>query len=239
MSAFPLVRSAILSGSIIAALAIAISPSATIDTQAQGDARFFAETNFRVANDKFWDFFQRRGATRTFGFPVSREFMFRGQQVQFFQRAVMQSSPNGVQILNILDDGLLPYTQVNGSTFPSANPSVVDSTPPPGSADYANKITDFTRRTAPDTWQGMPVNFYRAFSTTVTYADAFPNRDGSESLLPLLNLELWGAPTSEPARDPNNNNFVYQRFQRRIAHYDDACKCTQGILLGDMLKSVI
>ncbi|MFN0071633.1 MAG: hypothetical protein ACKVVP_09130, partial [Chloroflexota bacterium] len=42
-----------------------------------------------------------------------------------------------------------------------------------------------------------------------------------------------------PARDPNNNNFVYQRFQRRIAHYDDACKCTQGILLGDMLKSVI
>ena len=59
------------------------------------------------------------------------------------------------------------------------------------------------------------MNFFRTFSTTVTYADAFPNRDGPESLLPLLNLELWGAPTSEPARDPKNNNFVYQRFQRR------------------------
>ena len=70
-------------------------------------------------------------------------------------------------------------------------------------------------------------------------SDAFPNREGPESLLPLINLEIWGAPTSEPARDPRNSNFVYQRFQRRIAHYDDTCKCTQGILLGDILKSVI
>ncbi len=40
-------------------------------------------------------------------------------------------------------------------------------------------------------------------------------------------------------RDPNNDNFVYQRFQRAIAHYDHTCRCTQGILLADALKSVL
>ena len=51
--------------------------------------------------------------------------------MQFFQRAVLQESPNGVQIMNILDDGLLPYTHVNGSTFPAASTSVVKETPAP------------------------------------------------------------------------------------------------------------
>jgi hypothetical protein len=229
----------VLGGALLLAGTLALVPSTSTQTEAQADARFFSETNYRITNEKFWDFFQRRGATRTFGFPVSREFTFRGQKVQFFQRAVLQEAPNGVQVMNILDDGLMPYTQVNGSTFPKASESIVKNTPPPGSADYANAITEYARQVAPDTWEGMPVNFFRTFSTTVTYSDAFPNRDGPESLLPLINLELWGAPTSEPARDPNNNNFVYQRFQRRIAHYDDTCKCTQGALLGDILKSLI
>src|SRR5215217_4888899 len=226
-------------GALVSAVLLMLAPSTSLETEAQEDARFFSETNYRVANDKFWDFFQHRGATRTFGFPVSREFAFRGQMVQFFQRAVLQEGPNGVQVMNILDDGLMPYTHVNGSTFPAASTTVVKETPPPGSSNYANSITEYTSRVAPDTWEGLPVNFFRTFSTTVSYADAFPTRDGPESLLPLFNLEIWGAPTSEPARDPKNNNFVYQRFQRRIAHYDDTCKCTQGALLGDILKSLI
>jgi hypothetical protein len=55
----------------------------------------------------------------------------------------------------------------------------------------------------------------------------------------LLNLEIWGLPTSKPARDPANNNFVYLRFQRGVMHYDASCTCTQGLLLADALKAVI
>ncbi len=52
-------------------------------------------------------------------------------------------------------------------------------------------------------------------------------------------LELWGFPTSQPARDPNNHNFIYQRFQRGILHYDATSGVTRGILLGDAFKSVL
>jgi hypothetical protein len=58
-------------------------------------------------------------------------------------------------------------------------------------------------------------------------------------LLPLMDLELWGAPTSKPARDPHDPNFIYQRFQRGIMHYDKGCSCTQGLLLADYFKALL
>ena len=73
----------------------------------------------------------------------------------------------------------------------------------------------------------------------MTLADAFPDGGGNAGLLMLLNLEIWGLPTSKPARDPGNNNFVFLRFQRGVMHYDASCKCTQGLLLADALKAVI
>src|SRR5437870_4628960 len=69
--------------------------------------------------------------------------------------------------------------------------------------------------------------------------DFFQHRDGPARLLPLLNLQSWGAPPSKPMRDPKTNTFVSLRFQRGIMHYDDGCKCTQGLLLGDYLKALI
>jgi hypothetical protein len=39
--------------------------------------------------------------------------------------------------------------------------------------------------------------------------------------------------------DPNNSNFVYQRFQRGIMHHDASTGVTRGILLADYLKSVL
>src|SRR5207302_1540432 len=51
--------------------------------------------------------------------------------------------------------------------------------------------------------------------------------------------EIWGAPTSKPARDPHNPNFIYQRFQRGIMHYDKGCSCTQGLLLADYFKALL
>jgi len=217
-----------------------VSPGAVAGAPAQqSSARFFAETGFRISNDDFWNFFQRRGGLRTFGYPTSREMVFQGFPVQFFQRAVMQRGADGVQTVNLLDDGLLPYTTINGSTFPAADPQIAKEAPAPNDPQYSAKVIEFTKKYAPDTFDGLPVNFFKTFSTTVTYNDAFPNGDGPASLLPLVNLQIWGAPTSKPMRDPKNNNFVYLRFQRGIMHYDDGCKCTQGLLLGDYLKSVI
>ncbi len=216
-----------------------LPPSLGVGRAQQGDPRLFAETGYRVSQDEFWDFFQRRGGLKTFGYPVSREFTLQGFTVQFFQRTIMQLGPSGVRTLNLLDQGLLPYTTINGSTFPPADPAVIAATPTPTGADYASRVVEFTRQTAPDSWEGLPVNFFKTFSETVSYEQAFPAAEGPRSLLPLINLEIWGAPTSQPTRDPNNRNFVYQRFQRGVMHYDDACKCTQGLLLADYLKAVM
>jgi polysaccharide biosynthesis protein PslG len=203
----------------------------------QSDPRYFAETGFRIGNDRFWDFFQRRGGVRTFGYPASREHTLMGFRVQFFQRAVMQLSPDGsVRLLNLLDDGLLPYTTINGSTFPAPDPLVIASTPRTTDPNYAEAIAAFVQQLAPDEWDGLPVSFYQAFRSTISADTAGVAGPGMQL---LLNLEVWGAPTSHPMRDPTNHQFVYQRFQRGIAHYDQACGCTNGILLADALKSVI
>lgn len=205
----------------------------------QQDPRFFAETGYRISNDEFWKFFQGRGGSKTFGLPTSRDVTFKGFTVQFFQRAVMQIGPNGVETLNLLEDGLLPYTTMNGSTFPAPDQNLIKQAPSPNDPQYGAKIIDFVKEQAPDTWEGLPVNFAKTFNGTVSYDDAFPRGEGSAGLLPLFNLQIWGAPTSKPTRDPKNNNFVYLRFQRGIMHYDDGCKCTQGLLLGDYLKGLI
>src|SRR5690349_22540154 len=177
---------------LAAILLMALTASSTA-TIAQGDPRFFSQTNFRVDNDAFWSFFQGRGGVRTFGYPVSRTFKLDGFPVQIFQRIVVQLQPDGsVATLNLLDPGLMPYTRINGSTFPAPDPAVVSQTPPVSDPDYANKIIQFTQANAPDVFQGNNVNFFQTFSNTVTYDDAFPNGDGPESLVPLFNLQIWG-----------------------------------------------
>ncbi len=75
---------------LVAAMLVMTPAAAAGSPAGQGDGRFFAETGFRIANDDFWNFFQRRGGLRTFGYPTSREMVFQGFPVQFFQRAVMQ-----------------------------------------------------------------------------------------------------------------------------------------------------
>src|SRR5438132_9817289 len=100
-------------------------------TPSTSDPRFFSQTGFRIDTDAFWNFFQQRGGVRTFGYPVSRTFTLDGFQVQIFQREVMQLQPDGgVQTLNLLDPGLMPYTQFNGSTVPAPDASLAAATPP-------------------------------------------------------------------------------------------------------------
>jgi hypothetical protein len=201
---------------------------------------YFPETGFVVDEPRFVDYFNRRGGVATFGFPISRTIRFQGVPTQFFQRIVIQLWPNGaVQPLNLLDPGLLPYTRINGSTFPAPNDRLAALAPSPGQPGYSQEVLEFVRRNAPETFNGEPVHFFSTFNSTVTPEAAFGRGGGDPSLLPLINLEIWGVPTSLPALDPNNNNFIYQRFQRGIMHYDAACKCTQGLLLADYFKSLL
>ncbi len=206
------------------------------------DARYFAQTGYRIAEDAFWRYFQVRGGVRSFGYPVSNEFLLYGMKVQIFQRQILQLRPDGgVQTMNLLDEGLLPYTHMNGSTFPAPDPAVISQSPRPDAPDYLPKTLEFVRAMAPDTFDGEPVNFAKTFFGSVTAKDAFPDGvpDGGDGLVPFFNLEVWGLPTSKPAHDPNNPNFIYQRFQRGIMHYDKGCGCTQGLLLADYVKALM
>jgi hypothetical protein len=213
----------------LAMLCSALASAGPADAQTTGqstDPRFFSQTGFRIDNDAFWNFFQQRGNVRTFGYPVSRAFMLDGFQVQIFQREIMQLQPDGgVQTLNILDPGLMPYTQINGSTFPGPDPAVQAATPPVSDPNYDTDIQTFIQNNAPNTFDGQPVNFGNTFYGTVTAQDA---PDAPASLLPGFDLQIWGAPTSQPAYDPNNHQFIYLRWQRGIMMFDQTCNCTRA-----------
>jgi N-acetylmuramoyl-L-alanine amidase len=200
------------------------------------DARFFQQTGYRVGEDAFWSYFRVRGGLRSFGYPVSNVFTLFGMKVQIFQRP-----DGGVQTMNVLDDGLLPYTRMNGSTFPAPDPAVINQSPKPDAPNYHQQTLEFVKAMAPDTFDGEPVNFAKTFFGTVTADDAYPNGipDGGQALLPYFNLEIWGLPTSRPMHDATNPNFIYQRFQRGIMHYDKGCSCTQGLLLADYMKALL
>jgi hypothetical protein len=205
----------------------------------QSDPRYFSETGYRIDNEGIWDYYIRRGRSKNFGFPTSRTFQFQGATTQFFQRQVVQLTSSGPRLINLLDADFLPYTRINGSVFPAADPSIAGRAPQVGSPGYAQAVVEFVRDNAPDTFDNEPVRFFETFNRAVTVADAFPSGQANPGLLPLLNLEIWGLPTSKPARDPSNGNFIYLRFQRGIMHYDAGCKCTQGLLLADYLKALI
>ncbi len=204
------------------------------------DPLFFEQTGFRIANDRFWDYFNKRGGVRTFGYPISKEFLLFGFRVQFFQRLIMQLNPDGsVATMNLLDEGLMPYTRINFSTFPAPDGQMAASAPKAGSDGYFDKLMGFVKEKSPDSWSDMPVNFWKTFNDTVRYEEAYPDKKVDPGIMPAINLELWGAPTSAPAYDPTNKNFVYLRFQRGIMHFDKTNGTTQGLLLGDYLKSII
>jgi len=205
------------------------------------DTRYFPQTGYRIDSDIIWNYFQARGGLTTFGYPVSRTFPFLGFWVQIFQREIIQLGVGGnvARPMNLLDPDLMPITSINFSPFPAFDPTLASQAPNPSRSTYATDVVAFVQQHAPDTFDSLPVSFYQTFVHTVSLQMAFPNGGGNPALLPLLNLEIWGLPTSQPAYDPHNHNFVYLRFQRGIMHYDAGCNCTQGILLADTFKSVL
>jgi hypothetical protein len=184
------------------------------------DDRYFGQTGFRVDTDDIWAFFQQYGGVSAFGYPTSRTITFLGCPVQFFQRQIIQVCPGqGAALINMLDPEIFPYTHVNGSVFPGPDDALKAATPQVGDPQYAEKMNQFIVANVPDTWNGNPVNFNQTFNG-------------------LGGLTIWGAPISQPAPDPSNPNFIYQRFQRGIMHFT-APSTTESILLADYLKAII
>jgi hypothetical protein len=229
-------RAVILCAFFLVAVAAAIGPRSR-ETEAQ--ASCFPETGFCVTNPAFMEYFRVRGGVRIMGYPVSRSFTLEGFEVQFFQRVILQLQGNIVQRLNVLDPNVMPMTRANQSIFPAPDPSLAAQAPQVGAPDYPRQVVEFVRRVAPDVWSGQPVGFFNLFNTTVPVSIAFPGITPNPDLVTLLNLEIWGLPTSNPAADPGNGGFIYQRFQRGIMHFRAEVPVTEGILVGEYLKAVI
>ena len=202
-------------------------------------ANCFPETDFCITNPQFANYFAERGGVRILGYPISRSFTLEGFEVQFFQRVILQMQGGQVARLNVLDPNVMPMTRANQSTFPPPDPALAAQAPPVTSPTYAQDVSAFIQRVSPNTWNGMPVGFYTLFSTTVPVDVAFTGQTANPDQVTLLNLEIWGLPTSNPAADPNNGGFVYQRWQRGIMHFRAEGPVTEGVLVGDYFKSVI
>ena len=225
-------------GLVLAALllAVAVGPSAAT-VAAQEDERFFVQTGFRVDDDTIWDYFNSRGGPNTFGFPISRTFGFRGFTVQFFQRHIIELGPDGsARLPNLLDEGLMPVSEINFSRFPGVDDELKRQTP---DATDLGQLMEFIRQNTPERFENRSVRFFTTINNFVTCESAFFTVPCDPTLLPGFNLEVVGAVTSEPMTDPNNGNFIYQRFQRTILHYDVECNCTQALLLASYFKDVL
>jgi hypothetical protein len=187
---------------------------------AQADPRV-SDTGYTIADDAIWTFYSEHGGAATFGDPISREFTLMGAPVQLFQDAALQVQPDGsVQVMQLTDPGLLPYTHLNGLTVPAADAAVAFVAPSPDQPNYPARLQVFLQSTVPDSWNGQPVQFW----STYTAAGG---------------AGVWGLPTSAPKADPSNPHFVYQRFQNGILIYDATAGTTQALPLGEYLKDIL
>jgi hypothetical protein len=179
-------------------------------------------------------YFAARGGVSTFGYPASRPFMLFGSRVQLFQRYVMQQQPGRVGLLNVLDEDLMPYTDFGTAVIPPSDPRLAASAPSPDDPSYGPAAIRFLSQNVPNTWMGIPVNFLDAFLQV--------GRSGGDldpAMQALVGVEVLGFPTSAPAPDARNTNFIYQRFQRAVLQYDASTGLTQPLLMADYLKAII
>ena len=214
-------------------LSLWLGVTLTSPAQAQEEGTYFAETGYAITNEAILDYFEDRGGIQTFGYPASNTFMFRGFPVQIFQRHIIQVVGDTARPVNLLDPDWVPLTQHNGSVFPSHDPDVATDAPPPGTANYGEAVAAHLQQYVKDEWEGVPVDFQEYYRLASSATTIVPD------LELLVALEVWGFPTSMPARDPSNDDFVFQRFQRGVMHYDASDGSTNGILLGDVFKHLM
>jgi len=101
---------------------------------------------------------------------------------------------------------------LDGLTVPPADPALVFVAPTPDQPNYSARLDAFLQATVPDTWNGQPVAFLSTLNDT--------------------GVDVLGLPTSQPAADPNNPNFIYQRFQNGVLFYNATDDTTSVLPLG-------
>ena len=101
---------------------------------------------------------------------------------------------------------------LDGLTVPPVDPALVFVAPTPDQPNYSARLDAFLEATVPDTWNGEPVAFLSTLNDTGT--------------------DVVGLPTSAPAADPRNPNFIYQRFQNDVLFYNATDGTTSVIPLS-------
>jgi hypothetical protein len=89
---------------------------------------------------------------------------------------------------------------LDGLSVPQVDPALAFVAPTPYQPNYDARLQAFLDVTVPDTWNDVPVQFL--------------------STLNDMGVDVLGLPTSAPKADPNNPNFVYQRFQNGLLFYN-------------------
>ena len=102
---------------------------------------------------------------------------------------------------------------LDGLTVPPADPALVFVAPSSDQPNYGARLEAFLQAIVPDQWNGQPVQF-------LTTLDA------------SCGLDAVGLPTSQPAVDPNNPNFVYQRFENGVLFYNGTDGSTNILTLS-------
>src|SRR5690349_14231168 len=89
LARFPRLIASLASISIVALLTVlGLQLVPPPDAVSAADPRLFTATGYRISNDSFYNFYEKRGGLKTFGYPVSREFSLLGSKIQIFQRQV-------------------------------------------------------------------------------------------------------------------------------------------------------
>jgi hypothetical protein len=219
-------------------------------------SRYFTETGFSVVNDDIWVYYHRRGGYRTFGPPISRQFMLSGIQMQLFAKALLQVDAEGrVSAANLLESPFLPYDALGDLQLPPAEPGVIAAAPDPALPNFAEATQDFVWVVAAEGYDGNPTRFYSTFLTTVLFREAFFDGNGDPNLIPGFALEIWGLPTSGasyhiigyepgPPEGPElvpifDRNIVMQRFQKGVMRYEAPDRRTAGVPLGIYVRALI
>jgi hypothetical protein len=94
--------------------------------------------------------------------------------------------------------------QGTGLTLPAEDPVLAYVAPTADQPNYTMRVQAFVQAIVPE-----------PFMTT------FDATGGAD---------VWGLPTSRPTADPNNPNFVYQRFENGILFYNATEGTTEPIL---------
>src|SRR3954469_5577807 len=138
------------------------------------DPSVFPATGYRIASPAILDYFQHRGGVRTFGYPVSNDFLLLGKRVQIFQRQVLELKSDGTVLpATVLPPDLLPVSRIDGLNLPAVDPQLIAAAPTPDNPDYLPLALEFVQANVVDEWNGLPVNFLTTYLETVTCADAF------------------------------------------------------------------